>query len=119
AMPANSWLGRKIQIEPGLLTVIECDGTQDQFNCALDEVARSIDIVVVAGGEELHTARGVFQLEADGEVLIACRNERPGGARPSGPPEGLPSVEELRAKFEEEAGMYDQGGEYTEYIASL
>lgn len=104
-MPARSWPGRRITIQPGQLTITMPNLGQDAYRCVLDEVSCRIDVMystnaaVAANGgvrdEEVvptHVALGVYELHADGEVLVACRNERNGGVRPVGPPPGLPPV---------------------------
>lgn len=103
-MPANSWKGAHIVSAPGMLTITMSDNFQVLHRCAVDEAECTIDVFHTDGADEEISERlswrGVYQLDMDRQVLIACRNERWGGPRPSGPPEGLPSVDEALLDLE-------------------
>merc|ERR1712113_1171860 len=99
-MPAPAWMGRQIAIERGLLTITLSANTQETCQCEVDESECTIDVVrrlgVDATNEEnMNTERIIYQVEVDGQVLVATRNELPGGFRPAGPPKGLPCLSEI------------------------
>lgn len=94
-MPAPSWIGRQIIIEQGSLTITFSATAQEEYQCEVNELECTIDITRRASnGEEVSAQRGCYQIEAEGRVLVATRNEL-GGPRPRGPPTALPSLREI------------------------
>jgi len=84
-MEAPSWTCRKVKIENGSLTITLSNGDEQTCRCNIDESAGTIDIMQsTEGGEfsEQMWENGVYQLEDDGQLLVATRNEIPGGDSP-------------------------------------
>merc|ERR1712232_1181220 len=92
-MPAASWPAREINIGRGSLSICMSRDSQIDYRWEVDESGGTIDILHDADNEHGNVSRGVYQLEANSQVMVATRNEHRGGVRPTGPPEGLPSVE--------------------------
>lgn len=107
-MLATSWTDvRIVVLREGRLTIVDPRVGEESFRCVLDEMSLTLDLFDDApenDGQATSEAaaaasavRGVYALEASGEVLVACRNERQGGPRPSGIPRGLPRAEAVLA----------------------
>lgn len=109
-MLADSWTDVRISVlREGRLTIADPRVGEESFRCVLDETSLTLDLFddtaehdgqanPEATAAAATAVRGVYALEAHGEVLVACRNERQGGSRPDGVPPGLPRAEEVLAE---------------------
>mmetsp|Transcript_55823 Transcript_55823/g.103306 ORF Transcript_55823/g.103306 Transcript_55823/m.103306 type:complete len:505 (-) Transcript_55823:127-1641(-) len=91
-----TWAGVEFVMDQGTLTVTHKQdaadgGAQESYDCHVDEQKGTLDVILSDGSEQL----GIFSLEIDGEVLVACRRIVPGMARPAMVPAELPTAEEV------------------------
>lgn len=99
-MPAVSWEGVRIALAPGMLTLTRVNNTEERFRCNVDESQCTIDLFFGSDEDERVAVHGMYTLEMKEQVLVACKNDRVDGPRPTGPPEGLPGVQEVFQQME-------------------
>merc|ERR1712072_1295086 len=90
AFPMTSWMDARIMLKTNTIDITMPSGREDSFRIAIEEDSHTMDIFV--GG---HCSRGIYELHDSGQILVACRNERPDAARPSRPPAELPPPAEV------------------------